>query len=63
MFPCVHRPETVLFAVDLDGEMAAEAVPGWSRFEAVTHAITTFISAKVCSWDGAPMLPGGCLDG
>ncbi|KAI8472342.1 MAG: hypothetical protein J3K34DRAFT_414454 [Monoraphidium minutum] len=44
--PFVHTPETVVFAVDLDSEMASEAVPGCSRFDAVVHAVAAFVSAK-----------------
>jgi uncharacterized membrane protein YgcG len=43
----MHAPTQVVFAVDLDSEMTSEAVPGCTRFDAVVHAITTFVSAKV----------------
>lgn len=45
-FHFAHRPELIVFAVDRDAEMAAEAVAGWSRFDAVAHAISALAAAK-----------------
>jgi predicted hotdog family 3-hydroxylacyl-ACP dehydratase len=42
-----HKPELLVFAVDADHELvASEAVPGWTRLDAVAHAVGALTAAK-----------------